>query len=857
MERRKFPPPGNRNGGAGVRNIMKCQTGLFPLLLAAVIGFPSLRAADEETDRRLGDDAFNAGDYANAVKFFGSAMNRAGEDDEAWAADALKLAASHLRNRDVAGAKAVLAEFRNRFPARSAGLLPGEIMTAERRYADAEKFFSALVASAADPEQSCIARFNLALTRLSQQKFDAALSDLEQLETENADLPGWAEKSHLARIYALILAGRCDEADVLLVEGKYHSIASKEYSRLMLLNALRKGDYDTFKAKWPEVLAAAEGHGDRTMRQLAADGVAEAEKRGDHETAEQLYLALFELAATDLEQRDAMRSLINLYAEHNPEQAAATIRRYLELFPTASDRAELLMRGGRLLVKLGKPGGALEFFRRVAGDGELPLEPRLAASREAASTAEAAGDLKSADEMLQNLVKMSETVPQKQEANYLYGEYLYRRREFARAADHLKVAVDLGGTRADEARYRLLLTLVELGKFEAAMPVAEQLRHSGNGEFAMTAEYFRALLLEEAGRSTEARSAYLKFLLAYPKSTYTPSARFNAAGLAMELKEYPAATTEFFAFATDYPDSPNTPAALYLAMQSACFAGDTAAADRAIKQLDQNYPADVCALEARLQLADFLRSSGDSAGALARLAEAEQKLPENATEAIAEIGFQRARIQAAGKEPEKALGQLAELLDRYAASSIGADAAMLAGNLNSDLGNYREALKNYSRALELRPTGLFAELCRGRIADCRYSLYATTLDKADLDVAATTYAALAETSEDPRIVLQSLYKLGKCRELEERHDAALEAYDRLLYLAGDLKKRGIAPDPVWTGKAAYAAVLANLRTGTPSGARTALRVISQYEALNLPPTGEEFDRIRQEIRRKFNLQEKF
>lgn len=49
----------------------------------------------------------------------------------------------------------------------------------------------------------------------------------------------------------------------------------------------------------------------------------------------------------------------------------------------------------------------------------------------------------------------------------------------------------------------------------------------------------------------------------------------------------------------------------------------------------------------------------------------------------------------------------------------------------------------------------------------RYSIYAETLDPADLKAAAELYEMLSQESSNPRLQLQSLYKLGKCRELSD------------------------------------------------------------------------------------------
>ena len=105
-------------------------------------------------------------------------------------------------------------------------------------------------------------------------------------------------------------------------------------------------------------------------------------------------------------------------------------------------------------------------------------------------------------------------------------------------------------------------------------------------------------------------------------------------------------------------------------------------------------------------------------------------------------------------------------------------------------------------------------------------------------------------------MLQSLYKYGKCCELMDEREDALRAYEKLLYLAGDLQRRGIAPDPVWTSRGDYQAVLLNLKDGTPASARRALEDIRLYEELKLTGAGEDFARIKQEIKQRYNLEEK-
>ena len=829
------------------------ETAFAAMLLVAAA---AVHAADEATERRLGIRAVANGDYSNAVNFFKSALALSGEDQEKWAANAVDLAGAKLRTGDLAGAKELLSEFRSRFPARSAGLLPGEIMIAERKYNDAEKFFQSLAANAADPELSCQARYALALSRLHQDKFPAAIADLEQLERENADLPSWAPRAHLTRIYTLLASGDLKAAEELLKQGRYRGELPERYRRLELALMLKRRQFDAFYRLWPEIAAEAGDRQNKLLYDLAVSGALQAAAGGRYDAAVRLLNDGFRFAGTDLERRNALRELINVDAAVDPERAADAIKRYLEFFPEANDRTELLLRGARLLASAKSYERAIALFTQVTGDNRIPTEQRLGAAREAAVTAQAAGRPEVARRMYRYLIEQAETPDQRLEGNYLFGEYSFREKNFRQAADLLKTVAESGSNRADAARYRLLQSLVELKRYKEAEPVAEALRRSPVQIHATSADFYRALLLEKAGRSAEARSEYLKFLVAHPDSEYSPQALFSAAELAMELREYPAAAREFFEFAEKNPKSGSAPAALYQAMQSSYFARNAAETRRAIELLEKKYPDSPVVTESRLQLADYLIRDADYDGALAQLAAVEKYSAAGSPETASELLYDRARIARLQRREEQALKFLERLLKEYPSNAFGADAALAAGNLKADQGNYQEALKFYERALALGPAGRNAELTRGRIADARYNIYAETLDKNDLDQAAAIYRELADGSGNPQVMLQSLYKYGKCCELMDEREDALRAYEKLLYLAGDLQRRGIAPDPVWTSRGAYQAVLLNLKDGTPASARRALEDIRLYEELKLAGAGEDFARIRQEIKQRYNLEEK-
>lgn len=811
--------------------------------------------ADEASERRLGEEAFANGDYKSAAKFFDNARLVAGQDAEKWGSNTLSMADAKLREGEIEDAKQLLAEYRSRFPARSAGMLPGRILMAEKRYGEAENFFSSLASGASEPDIACAAGLGVGEARLRQKNYRGALEKFEQLENENADLPQWARRALEARIYALIESGDTKTAAVLLAAGKYRKENPAHWRYLDLLTALRGGAFDRFQADWAELRKEGWKRPSPILYQLASDGARLALERKQREAAEQLWADAFDLAESDPERQNALRELINLQAGHDPVQAAETVRRYLKFFPDAPDRTGLLMRGARLLARSGDVKQAVELYSRITGDNRIPAGSRLVAAREAAVAASGAKLYDMAEPMFRYLIEQAETPAQKQEGELLLGEHFFRRGDFARAAKLMKAVADVNGPHAETARFWLLQSLIPLNAYAEAVPVAEKLRDAKDPKFRVAAEYFRAFLLEKRGQSAAARSEYERFLILHPDSEYVPAATLAAAELALALRDYPAAADGFFRYADLKPAPSDAARALYLAMQAGCFGKRQDDVDRALKLLDERFPGATGGVEARLQLADYLLTGGDLPGAEAQLGELERRGAAKEPEVAAELLYRRAQIAVAQQDPVRATALLDVLLDTCPESSFAADAALLAGNLESDAGRYAVALAHYRKARELRPEGLFGRIAAGRIADSRYSIYAETLDPADLKAASELYEELAKDSSDPRLQLQSLYKLGKCRELSDELDKALEVYNRVLYLALDQKRNGVLPDPVWTGKAGYAAALAYLKPGTPAGARDALRVIWILEELQLP-TGEDFNRIRQEIQRKYNLQRK-
>ncbi len=832
------------------------KTGKKILLLVTVFcGICCSAGTEIDTEVRLGDAAAEAGDFVNAAMFYDSALTLAKEDETRWPDLALKLGNARLRSGDLAGAQRLLAEYRTRFPARSAGLLPAEIMMSDGKLPEAEKFLEVVIANANDPDLSCRAQFLLAYAKIMQKNYADAVAGFEEMERENADLPVWAERAHLAAVYTLLLADEYQEADSLLKKGKYRSGNPLAYKELELLSRMRQsGDFSVFRQTWAQLLKEAGEQPGLLISELALQGAMAAEKANAAKEAENLYNQAFKLAVNDVIRKEAMLRLINLQAQSDPALAASSIGRYLEFYPDAADSFALQMRAGRLLAGAEQYADALAVYRKLMRDSRLGGAARFEASREAALAAELAGDPEKAGEILRSLIAGADSDARRSAGYYLLGEFFFRQKEYRKAAAEFR-RIPAGSEKGDDARFRLLQTLMEMKAYSDAIPVAEALRNSGNQEYLITADYTRALLREKNNQSEAARSEYLKFIAAYPDSRYHAAALYRAAAIAFANREFAVAGREFLAYARKFTKSPQTPAALCYAVQAADFCGDRQLAEEAMAFLDREFPGADAAVDIRLQLAEnrLMQRQWDEAENF--LSGAAALGAGRNPDVAAEVLYNRARIARGKGMPEKAEAFLAELLTGYVSSAVAADAAMLRGNLAVDSGNFQFALEQFRRAAELRPSGLFGEVCKGRIADCHYALYAENMETADLKAAQAVYSELAAESVSEQLRLQSLFKLGKCGELAGAPAKALRCYDRALYLAQDLRRRGLPPDPAWSAKSGYHAIQLYLKQNSVSGTENALRVLAILEELQLP-AAEDLSRIRQDIQEKFNFQEK-
>lgn len=817
---------------------------LFSLLAALPV------SAGEADERNMGDDAFSRHDYPGAVRFYRKALLLA--QGERWSEDALLLARAQLRSGDVAGAEKTYAEYRKRNPQNetAAGMFPGELMLAAKNYTGAALYFSRLGTESIIPDEQRNARFAAAAAFAAGGEYLTAEKLFSDLEKNYIDSPEWAAQAHLGMIGALLDSGQFDRAERFLAERKYFRESPDKYHYFELYRAVKMRDFKLFYTLWKKLPQNFDAQLHCKLALMGAD-LAQRSPATLPESAELLRTA-YRIAGDDDTRKHALRKLINVESINSVEEAVKAIELYLKTWQDDPEVQELRLRQARLLVSLRKYVDANTIFAGLIADKATPHNLRLTAIREAAVSAEYYKDFLLAEQFLQKFMIHAANNVEREEALFLLGELLLKQKQNFRAEEYFRAALEQGGIRTPDIQFRLLETLIGEEKFDKAAEMALQLGKASQGVHRAASAYYLAYIESRRGDAAEARKKFLGFLKEFPWSGYVQPSAFHAAKLAFHNRDFKTAADELLAFTGQYPDSKFNDAALLLAIQSACISQDLQLAEKIIAQYDKLLPASSGKLEARLLLADTLyrlNRRNDTLELLKKTRAMAQKNPV----VTAEILYQYARIALAEEDKGKALQYLGEILKEYSKiSPLAADAAFISGNLLADQGKYAEAETAYRKALEFQNTGTFALLCEGRLADALFGRYSAAPDEELLEQITNLYRKLA-AAPDYRVRLQSCCKLGRVLEMAGRNREAFTAYQEALYISANLKRQRLAADPVWTGKAAQAALNLCQKQNFPDRALHVKRITAQMRELNIPLNVGDIENNDQD---KFTIQEK-
>ncbi|VVM07086.1 hypothetical protein MAMC_01426 [Methylacidimicrobium cyclopophantes] len=774
--------------------------------------------------------------------------------------------------------------FRNHFPesplALSARLLEGKALYFLGRYREAEAMLAPLARSRLPKAAAGEALFWLAECLSGQERWTEAASDYRA--ALGKPLPGpLAERARLALGWCLWHVGRVQEAESIL-EALAHGPPGETQRRAMLLQARmalslgRRAEAETLFRQlaqkgscgedalcearfWLAELSRADDPARAATLYEAVIGMG----RAPRELLAQAYLGLGEVYEKLGETGRAMAAFEKAVAL---EEKRGLWLRAVERFLESAAALQRLPEGEKKLAEMER--------NKKGREEEAKVALAIAKAREAA------GDREGAEALLEETSRRKLGPESDSAIRYALGRLYQQDERWDAAARSLRLVEKSGGmlspysafrlgeialvrgdTAAAEENFRLAEAadvfpeeslfnrLVALAR-EKRIEEFEKIKHSFDERFPRSSLRARLLLLEatllqELQKPREAQRVLEAGLREPGLQSSHPEFLLQLAGLYAEAGEDARAFADYERLVKDFPNDPSVPEALYQGAFAGYRSGKLTAeeARQRLADLAASRTAGSVAPKALFGAAQFFYNGQDFVDAQADFERVAQDYPQSP---LADCAYYWAAKAAIGRRD---LVDALHLLDRVPeSSSWKAEARLLQGKIDQELGEYRNAVVLFDAVLEESPSGPIRTEALLRKGDCLFA-ESSADPKAYAEAAKVFAAVLKEKTADPAERDEAGFKLGVSLQKQGREEDALAAYldvlDGRLAVPKESSGRRIAPEIRWRIEAGIQAASLKEKAQDWRGAVTIYRKMEELGG----PTREEFHETVNRLRR--------
>lgn len=794
--------------------------------------------ADEAVQRRLGDAAFYAGDYPNAISSYVSALELADRENkpDGWAASALNLGVAYLHNGDIARARQIHDEFCRRYPLRSAGTLPGDLLAAEGKYIEAEKFFKSLLAN--NPEMADATRFSLGMLYLKTKKFSSAYDVFTKLAAKESP---WQNAALNERLYALICLKRYSEA-LAVIGGIPPAKRNADVELMLYLAEVYSGKTSNLEKNFNKFLEKMPPSPHLRLMELLAQASTVARKAGNYDFASRALYQALSFSVDSRTRRELHKMLVETLMAYSLPDAAEQARKYALTYPSAADRMQVI---SSVANAQKDPSIALKLYMFVI-QGQFTMAEKIAAAKAAVALAEKTknfAELKKINDFLIANLPLEESV----DYQCRYAAFLEAGGKYDLTLAQLNDAVKRAGTSGKlQISQKPMVKLMEFywrnNDPEAVSKLAGQLAASPVSAYAYSAKMAQGQILDKNGDYERAREKFIEAAKIAPAGV--AEAKFQAALMAKKADDFATAAPEFMELAEKYPDFAKTPEALFMAADLFSTINAAGKANHAAALLQKKYSNSSAFAALILRNAAEKGNAGDIDGALKELKELEKKF---SSSPVADDAALLQGIFLARKDAAAAI-QIFSRLRNSGKKQLAAESGWRLGDLLFRRGDLTGAYDEFIRSAEQEPGTLVSDVAYGRAGDCLLA-GKMPLPQANISGALKIFQNLAESSKFSQIRLQALFKSAVAFEYMGERAKALEAYEKTVYWACEMNRQGVTPDSQWCVRAVEAALRLIAENRVPGALQRGLRLIELSNDLLLWE-GDFSERMRKSFRQQ-------
>lgn len=541
-------------------------------------------------------------------------------------------------------------------------------------------------------------------------------------------------------------------------------------------------------------------------------------------------------------QSKALAALADVYlSQTNLPAAEQALTQAISLAPGETDKAELRLRRGQLLVRMQRVDEGLALFqetivklpsREKAARAQLELAEILLeqddfarAAREFQRFLEAFSDQPGLGRALlgkgwslwgQGLHAEAATTFEKahavvaspeakEEALVKAADSYFEDRQFEKARRvYQRVGSEFpSSVLIPQVRFQAAECMARQGKFPDAMrEFSDLVRDFPELPISEQADLRLAGLEEEQSQWEQALQSYERILKTYAKGQYRVNALHARGMLLYRLGRFESALTDFEQVVKDFPANPLAEQAFYMRGWSLYLLGKSEEALTICREFIEKYPNSRWAADVLFWLGEYAYNQGDYMGAERRFASLAARQP--VTDLSDDALYWAGRAAATQKEYLRAIEHFSRLAKSFPESALVVEARFAQGDALSELGQFASAILAFEEVIKKFPGNYLVNQAWGRIGDCQYTL--ALEDSARYAKAIAAYRTIMDDTAAPvELRMQAEYKLGRCYEKMGMPAEAVEHYMNVVYFYYAEWEKGLPVGVVWFTRAAFSA----------------------------------------------------
>ena len=478
----------------------------------------------ESRDKKAGDRAFAAKDYAVAASFYGKYLEDA---RKAGSLENTRDAYERLLDALVLGrmpdlAEKTLQDYETAFPGAnplSLSMWRGDILSQRGRYAEAQKIYERILPALAskDPRRMrTLFSYGFVLERLKAYKSAAKVYNILYQQIGASALGKLAFERC---VLCSAAAGEPRQALDLLLSYPPNS-DSKDFAAYRLLNAyilLKAEGVDAASGAWQALLRDLKGEREPLTYLIASSyGDAFAVTK-NYALALDSYRAAFNAAAGKQEAFDTLERIIQVFSRIGDRQKAAALAvKQLELFKNSLVSTDTKLNTARLLEESGNTEGALQLYESVYSNINSSPEKKREALRRYGMLQGAGNRFREAEKLIRSYYRGAAEA----DGEFLIGEVLVAHGKVDRYIAVYREIAKKWPALAPRALYLAASAALDAKEADKTLALVNELKKLNLPEPEKDNILFMEASADESkGLLKEARGLYKKFLGAAKKGS--------------------------------------------------------------------------------------------------------------------------------------------------------------------------------------------------------------------------------------------------------------------------------------------------------------------------------------------------